>query len=90
MTTQITPPSRLNGETPPSAWRKRRWPWVLGSIAVVLAVLTAIFDWNWFRGPLERYLTESSGRQVTIGVLDVELARAPRIVLTDIAIDNAP
>ena len=90
MTTQITPPSRLNGETPPSAWRKRRWPWVLGSIAVVLVVLTAIFDWNWFRGPLERYLTESSGRQVTIGVLDVELARAPRIVLTDIAIDNAP
>ena len=90
MTTQITPPSRLNGETPPSASRKRRWPWVLGSIAVVLAVLTAIFDWNWFRGPLERYLTESSGRQVTIGVLDVELARAPRIVLTDIAIDNAP
>jgi uncharacterized protein involved in outer membrane biogenesis len=90
MTTQITPASRLHGETPPSAPRKRRWPWVLGSIAVALVVFVAVFDWNWFRGPLERYLTESSGRQVTIGVLDVELARAPRIVLTDIAIDNAP
>ena len=63
---------------------------MLGSIAVALVVFIAIFDWNWFRGPLERYLSESSGRQVTIGVLDVELARAPRIVLTDIAIDNAP
>ena len=63
---------------------------MLGSIAVALVVFIAIFDWNWFRGPLERYLTESSGRQVTIGVLDVEFARAPRIVLTDIAIDNAP
>ena len=63
---------------------------MLGSIAVVLVVFTAIFDWNWFRGPLERYLTESSGRQVTIGVLDVDFARAPRVVLTDIAIQNAP
>ena len=63
---------------------------MIGAIAVALVVFVAIFDWNWFRGPLERYLSESSGRQVTIGVLDVELARAPRIVLTDIAIDNAP
>ena len=90
VTTPTTPPSQLNGEAPPGASRKRRWPWVLGSIAVVLVVFTAIFDWNWFRGPLERYLTESSGRQVTIGVLDVEFARAPRVVLTDIAIENAP
>ena len=89
MTTPTTPPSQLNGEAPQGASRKRRWPWVLGSIAVVLVVFTAIFDWNWFRGPLERYLTESSGREVTIGVLDVEFARAPRVVLTDIAIENA-
>lgn len=90
MTTQKTPASRLNGDIPPSASRKRRWPWVLGSIAAALVVFIAIFDWNWFRGPLERYLSESSGRPVTIGVLDVKLALAPRIVLTDIEIGNAP
>jgi uncharacterized protein involved in outer membrane biogenesis len=90
VTTQTPPPSQLNGDTPPNVSPKHRWPWVLGAIAVALIIFIAIFDWNWFRGPLERYLSESSGRPVTIGVLDVKLARAPRIVLTDIEIGNAP
>ncbi len=63
---------------------------MLGALGIALVVVIAIFDWNWFRGPLERYLSKSSGRPVTIGVLDVELALAPRIVLTDIEIGNAP
>ncbi len=54
-----------------------------------LLLFVAIFDWNWFRGPLERYLSESSGRPVTIGHLDVELALPPRIIISDIAIGNA-
>lgn len=90
VTSETAPSSRLNGETPPTASRKRRWPWVLGALGVALVILIALFDWNWFRGPLERYLSKSSGRPVTIGVLDVELALVPRIVLTDIEIGNAP
>ena len=73
----------------PRTSRKRRWPWVLGAIALALVLFVAIFDWNWFRGPLERYLSESSGRPVTIGYLDVELALPPRIIISDIAIGNA-
>ena len=69
--------------------RKRRWPWVLGAIALALVLFIAIFDWNWFRGPLERYLSESSGRPVTVGYLDVELALPPRVIISDIAIGNA-
>ena len=69
--------------------RRRRWAWVLGTIAVALALFIAIFDWNWFRGPLERYLTDSTGRPVTIGYLDVDLALRPRIIISDIAIGNA-
>ena len=61
---------------------------MLGSIAVALVLFVAIFDWNWFRGPLERYLSDSTGRPVTVGYLDVELARAPRIIISDIAIAN--
>ncbi len=73
----------------PAAASKRKWPWALGAIALALVVVVAIFDWNWFRGPLERRLSESSGRPVTIGHLAVELAWAPRIVISDIAIGNA-
>ncbi len=62
---------------------------MLGAIALALVLFIAIFDWNWFRGPLERYLSESSGRPVTIGYLDVELALPPRIIISDIAIGNA-
>ncbi|MBC8119021.1 MAG: AsmA family protein [Burkholderiaceae bacterium] len=75
----------MNSTAPP----RRRWPWVLGAIALTLVAFIAIFDWNWFRGPLERRLSETSGRDVTIGYLDVELARHPRIVISDIAIGNA-
>ncbi|MEO8186220.1 MAG: AsmA family protein [Burkholderiaceae bacterium] len=83
--------SRANSSDRPSLAtpRKRRWPWVLGTIALALVLFVAIFDWNWFRGPLERYLSESTGRPVTIGYLDVELALPPRIIISDIAIGNA-
>ena len=69
--------------------RARRWPWLLGALAVLIVLFLAVFQWNWLRGPLERYLSENTGRPVTIGYLDVELALAPRIVISDIAIGNA-
>ena len=62
---------------------------MLGAIAAALVLFVAIFDWNWFRGPLERRLSESTGRPVTIGYLDVELALPPRVIVSDIAIGNA-
>ncbi len=62
---------------------------MLGALALALVVFIAIFDWNWFRGPLERKLSESTGRPVTIGHLDVELALVPRIIISDVAIGNA-
>lgn len=82
--------SEISSDRPaPGTLRKRRWLWVLGTIALALVLFVAIFDWNWFRGPLERYLSESSGRPVTIGYLDVEVAVPPRIIVSDIAIGNA-
>ncbi len=84
------PPSRPAVGPASSTPRTPRWPWVVGSIALAVVVFIAIFDWNWFRSPLERYLSESSGRPVTIGHLDVELLRGPRVVIDDIEIANAP
>ena len=47
---------------------------VLLGLAVVIAVLIAIWDWNWFRGPLERVASARLHRQVTIaGDLNVNL-----------------
>lgn len=82
------PPARIEPVSTSNPAPKRRWPWVLGALALALAIFIAIFDWNWFRGPLERYLSDSTGRPVTIGYLDVELASAPRVIISDIAIGN--
>ena len=85
MASTATPSNNASPITP----RKRRWAWVLGTIAVALVLFIVIFDWNWLRGPLERYLADSTGRPVTIGHLDVDLALRPRITISDIAIGNA-
>ena len=69
--------------------RKRRWPWVAGALTLALVLFIVIFDWNWFRGPLERYLGESTGRPVRIGHLDVELALPPRVIISDLSVGNA-
>ena len=55
------------------AWRDRKRRnrlirtttiWTL--IAVAVAVFFALFSWDWFRGPLARYLSARTGRQVVI------------------------
>lgn len=68
----------------------RRWPWVVGGVALALLLFFAVFDWNWLRGPAERYASRSMGRHVSIGHLDVRLYRlTPRVVLTDVTLGNA-
>ncbi|MET0350537.1 MAG: AsmA family protein [Rhizobacter sp.] len=56
-----------------------------------IAGLAVAWDWNWFRGPLERHLSEQSGRAVRIGGLDVSFPRGldPTVRLRDLHIDNA-
>ena len=49
-----------------------------------------MFDWNWLRGPLERYLSEKSRREVRIADLHVTLGREPTIRLRGVYIENAP
>ena len=51
--------------------RRRRWrlirttsAWLLFALAV--AVFFALFNWDWFRGPVARYLSLRTGRQVEI------------------------
>lgn len=62
-------------------------------LAAVLgtALVVALFDWNWIRGPLARYYSERSGREVTIGHLGVDLgfSLTPTVTLRDVHIPNA-
>jgi hypothetical protein len=45
--------------------RLRRWPFVLGGVAVAIGVLVAVWDWNWFRPLIEREASAALGRPVT-------------------------
>ena len=65
---------------------------VLLGLVVLLAIGAALFDWNWFRHPLERYLIDRSHREVRIGDLDVDFGFSlePTVRLRDVYIENAP
>jgi len=67
---------------------RRRWLVVPGVIAVVLAALVLLWDWNWFRPLLERQASAAIGRTVRLGHFDVQLARQPQLVLERIALAN--
>jgi len=67
----------------------RRHPvWSILVIALVLLVL--MFDWNWFRGPLERYISNKTQRTFRISDLHVTLGLTPTIRMRDVYFSNAP
>ncbi len=70
-----------------------RHPWLtaLAVLLVALAVLLALWDWNWFKGPVERYVLAKTGRQLVIGGnLDVDLGRTTTIRADALSFSNAP
>ena len=79
---------RLRGwrPSPPS----RRTGIVLGAIAVTLLVLWLLWDWNWFKGPLERAVSGATGREFRIdGDLDVDLGRTITVSAEGLRLANA-
>jgi uncharacterized protein involved in outer membrane biogenesis len=62
----------------PAGWSgfPRRHPaWtILLSLLAALIVLLAVFDWNWLKGPVQRLVSQRTGREFRIdGGLDVDL-----------------
>src|SRR6185369_6876676 len=55
----------------------------------LLAVLWAAFDSNWFRAPLQNWLSERSGRPVRIGAMRITLGLHPSLRLWDFYVPNA-
>ena len=70
---------RLADPRPPRFKRpsKRALSWtgaILAVFAIGIAILIALWDWNWFRGPIERLASARLHRQVTItGDLNADL-----------------
>lgn len=70
-------------------FRPKRWQSVLLGIAALLVILLIIFDWNWFRTPLQNYVTDKTQREFRISNLDVDLGFTPTIKLRDVYFANA-
>ncbi|QQQ00202.1 AsmA family protein [Lysobacter enzymogenes] len=85
-------PPHSGTPAPARAW-PRRHPWLsaLGLLAAAVAILIALWDWNWFKGPIERQVEARTGRKLQIGGnLDVDLGRVPVIRADALSFANAP
>ncbi|WP_146257090.1 AsmA family protein, partial [Stenotrophomonas maltophilia] len=69
--------------------RGRRWLTVLVFLLAVILVVIALWDWNWFKGPVERAVHARTGRALHIGHLDVDLGRTSTIRADAITFANA-
>lgn len=78
----------------PSASARTRWTrvlaWVL-LVLVLLATLLVLFPWDWLRGPLNRYVSERTGRHFEITRrLDVQLGVRTRVIADGLEFGNPP
>jgi AsmA family protein len=70
-----------------------RWTGIVVGVIVALLLLTlALIDWSSLKGPIERYASERSGRQVSIaGDLDVRVwSWTPSATVEGLTIGSAP
>ncbi len=81
---------------PPRTQRLRHWRpsrttrFVLGALGMALLLLLVFFDWNWFKGPLERAVSSATGREFRIdGDLDVDLGRTITVAADGVRLSNA-
>ncbi|GAB3062633.1 AsmA family protein [Stenotrophomonas tumulicola] len=69
--------------------RGQRWLAVLLFVIAAILLLIALWDWNWFKGPVERAVQAKTGRALHIGTLDVDLGRITTVRADAITFANA-
>ncbi len=86
----VEDPTELAKANAPIQRRFRVQALVFAVVAVLFAILVIVFDWNWLRGPLARYASRQSGRQVQIeGNLRVHLfSTVPSATLEGLRVSN--
>lgn len=60
-----------------------------GALALALVAVVMLFDWNWLRPPLERYISRKTQRSFHISDLHVSLGLSPTIRMRDVYFGNA-
>ncbi len=58
------------------------------SIVGILVIIAILFDWNWLRHPVERYISNKTQREFRISDLDVDLGWNPTIRVKDVYFAN--
>ena len=69
---------------------RRRWPFVVGIVAVALIILVVAFRWDWLIPVIEPRASAALGRPVRIGHLHVALGKTTRIIADEVSIGNPP
>jgi uncharacterized protein involved in outer membrane biogenesis len=80
-------------EGPEATASRRHHPLLLASafIALLVVFIMLIWDWNWFKPPIERRVSAATGRSFHIdGDLSVKLAWKPRITMQRLRLGNLP
>jgi AsmA family protein len=75
----------------PTVKKSLRWTGIaIGSLVLIVVLVLAFLDWNWFKHPIERIATAKSGRTVTIaGDLNVHIwSWTPTVVLNGLTVGN--
>ncbi|TDU28296.1 hypothetical protein DFR24_2663 [Panacagrimonas perspica] len=61
------------------------------TLIVAIVALILLWDWKWFKRPIEKRVEQQTGRSFRIGGdLDVDLGWNPRVILDDVHLGNAP
>ncbi|MDB5946589.1 MAG: hypothetical protein JWQ33_1615 [Ramlibacter sp.] len=78
--------------TPAPASAHPLWAKVLATLVIVLlglVLLAVFFPWDWLRGPLNRYVSDRTGRHFEITPrLDVKLGRTTRVLADGVEFAN--
>ncbi len=70
--------------------RGQRWLAVLVFLVALILLVIALWDWNWFKGPVERAVQAKTGREFHIGGnLDVDLGRTLTVRADGLTFANA-
>ena len=67
---------------------RRRWPYAVGALLLVVVVAALLFRWDWLIPIVEARASAALGRTITISHLKVQLGRVTRIEAEGLSIGN--